>query len=80
MRSQRKPWPVDELAALAAIDPRDVGAVKRFAEAHGRKPTAVSAKLAVLRMRRIARDVDDRYLRRDPFPRHRDGAASLRLR
>jgi hypothetical protein len=65
----RKPWLDDELAALAAIDPRERGAVKRHAQVFARDPAAVSTKLMVMRQRRRAPDLDARYTPRGhPFP------------
>jgi hypothetical protein len=53
----RAPWSKAELAELAAIKPRDRGAIGRHAKRWGRKRHAVSEKLGVLRRRGLAPDV-----------------------
>jgi hypothetical protein len=52
----RKPWSEAELAELAAVKPRDRGAVTRHAAKHDRQPGAVAAQLQRLRKHGAAAD------------------------
>lgn len=60
----RKPWGEAELLELAAVKPRDVGAITRHAEKHGRESGAVSARLHKLRLDGEAEDVAHKTPRR----------------